>query len=151
MEGREDDIRRLSAAALGTAVVKEALRCPRWRETYVATPIGDRTLEGYIDLLYRAADGLVVVDYKTASSSADLDARMDKYRPQGGAYALAVEQATGERVTRVVFVFLTAAGAAERDLDDLDGAKAAVLAVVSSEAFPAAEAAAPPRNEGVFA
>jgi ATP-dependent helicase/nuclease subunit A len=129
--GREDDIARLARAALSAACVREATTAERWRETYVATPLdgsGAATgaspmLEGYIDLLYRSDDGLVIVDYKTASPSADLDRRMADYRAQGGAYALAVEQATGEPVSRVVFVFLTADGAVERDLADLERAK----------------------------
>ena len=36
-----------------------------WRETYVAVPLDGITLEGYVDLVYRDDDGLVVVDYKT--------------------------------------------------------------------------------------
>ena len=130
--GREADVRRLAEAALSAPVVVESLRHRRWRETYVATTIGGRTLEGYIDLLYRTDDGLVVVDYKTASAGADLDARAEGYRAQGGAYAVAVEQATGERVSRVVFVFLTPAGAVERELTDLAGAKAAVRGAVGA-------------------
>ena len=122
--GREDDIARLARAALSSQILAEALSWPRWRETYVATPVGERTLEGYIDLLFRTAEGLVVVDYKTASSNADLEARMDAYRSQGAAYALAVARATGERVARVVFLFLTADGAVELDLDGLDTATA---------------------------
>ncbi|HVM15583.1 MAG TPA: UvrD-helicase domain-containing protein [Egibacteraceae bacterium] len=128
--GREADIARLARAALAAPSVREALGCPRWRETYVAAPVGDRTLEGYIDLLYRTAGGLVVADYKTASSTADLDRRMAAYRAQGGAYALAVELATGEPVARVVFIFLTPAGAVEVDLDDLAHAKLEVRAVL---------------------
>jgi ATP-dependent exoDNAse (exonuclease V) beta subunit len=128
--GREDEISRLARAALTAPSVRAAVTAPRWRETYVATTIGDRTLEGYIDLLYRTDDGLVVVDYKTAASTADLDARMAAYRAQGGAYAVAVEEAAGEPVIRVVFVFLTAAGALERELPELDDAKAAVRAAL---------------------
>ncbi|MEX2621327.1 MAG: UvrD-helicase domain-containing protein [Egibacteraceae bacterium] len=131
--GREADIARLARSALAAPSVREALGCPRWRETYVAAPVGDRTLEGYIDLLYRTAAGLVVVDYKTASSTADLDRRMVTYRAQGGAYALAVELATGEPVARVVFVFLTAAGAVELDLDDVAQGKREVLAALAHE------------------
>ena len=41
-------------------------RHPHWREVYACTPIGDRLLEGYVDLLYRGDDGLVVVDHKTS-------------------------------------------------------------------------------------
>src|SRR3546814_3122194 len=81
------------------------------------TPIGDRLLEGYVDLLYRGDEGLVVVDYKTAASAdpAELDRRVAGYRLQGAAYAVAVGQATAEPVTRVVFLFLTPQGALERD------------------------------------
>jgi ATP-dependent exoDNAse (exonuclease V) beta subunit len=130
--GREADIAQLARSALTAPAVREAVTCRRWRETYVATQVGDRTLEGYIDLLYRTDAGLVVVDYKTASSSADLDRRVAGYRSQGGAYAVAVEQATGEAVARVVFVFLTSEGAFERELRDLDDAKAAVRKAVDS-------------------
>ncbi|MPZ87546.1 MAG: AAA family ATPase [Nitriliruptorales bacterium] len=130
--GREADIRHLARAALAAPAVREAVTRARWRETYVATQVGDRLLEGYIDLLYRTEDGLVVVDYKTASSTADLDRRMDAYLAQGGAYAVAVERAVAEPVDRVVFVFLTREGALEREIRDLAGAKQAVLAAVRS-------------------
>jgi len=124
--GLEDAIAELARAALGSPSVRQAAVNERWRETYVATSIGDITLEGYIDLLYRGPDGLVVVDYKTASSSSDLDQRLAHYRSQGGAYALAVARATGQDVARVVFVFLTPDGAIERELPDLAAATADV-------------------------
>jgi ATP-dependent helicase/nuclease subunit A len=129
--GREDDVERLARAALSTPAVREAVGCRRWRETFVAAPLGDRTLEGYIDLLYRTDQGLVVVDYKTASSSADLDERVTGYRAQGGAYAVAVEESTGERVARVVFVFLTPNGAIERELPKLRASMDTVRAAVA--------------------
>ena len=90
----------------------------------MCAPVGDRLLEGYIDLLYRAPEGLVVVDYKTsASSDADeLSRRVESYRNQGASYALSIEAATGERVTRVTFLFLTPDGAVERHLEDLEAA-----------------------------
>ena len=70
------------------------------------------TLEGYVDLVYRDDDGLVVVDYKTdaVGDAADLARRMAHYRIQGAAYALAVGDATGEPVVACVFVFLDPAG-----------------------------------------
>ena len=46
----------------------------------------------------------------------------ERYRLQGGSYALAVAAATGEAVARCVFVFLTDDGAVERDIDDLAAA-----------------------------
>ena len=75
---------------------------------YVATPVGGTTLEGYVDLVYRRPDGLVVVDYKTDAwrDDADLDAKVARYRLQGASYAVALEQATGEPVAECVFVFL---------------------------------------------
>ena len=56
---------------------------------------------------------------------------MEGYRLQGAAYAVAVGRATAEPVTRVVFLFLTPAGAIERELGDLDQAMADVERLVS--------------------
>ena len=36
-----------------------------WRELHVACPLGDQIIEGYVDLVYETAEGLMVVDYKT--------------------------------------------------------------------------------------
>ena len=97
-------------------------------------PVGGRLLEGYLDLLYRGRDGLVVVDYKTASTvdEIELERRVLGYRLQGASYARIVAAATGESVARVTFVFLTPGGAIERDLDDLQAAVEDVDAVVVS-------------------
>ncbi|MHB8593591.1 MAG: UvrD-helicase domain-containing protein, partial [Acidimicrobiales bacterium] len=121
---RSADVQRLVLAALGSPSVSEAALCPHWREVYVCTPVDGRLLEGYIDLLYRSADGLVVVDYKTANTSdpAELDRRVEGYRNQGASYALAVAATTGEPVVRVLFLFLTPDGAVERELPDFLGA-----------------------------
>jgi ATP-dependent helicase/nuclease subunit A len=131
-----DEVRRLVTIALASPAVQAAAGAPHWREVYACTPVGDRLLEGYVDLLYRGADGLVVVDHKTAHTAdpAELDRRVQGYRLQGAAYALAVAQATGEPVVRVVFVFLTPAGAVERDLEDLAGAVTDVERLVRSGA-----------------
>jgi ATP-dependent helicase/nuclease subunit A len=101
---------------------------------YACTPIGDRLLEGYVDLLYRDDGGLVVVDYKTAATAdaAELERRVDGYRLQGASYASAVGAATDEPVQRVVFLFLTPDGAVELDLPGLDRAVAEVRALVDA-------------------
>jgi hypothetical protein len=129
---RRDDVRALVEQALGSPSVQAAATATHWREVYACTPVGDRLLEGYIDLLYRGPDGLVVVDYKTAATAepSELDRRVAGYRLQGAAYAVAVGRATGEAVTRVVFVFLTPAGPVERELPDLDAAIADVERLV---------------------
>jgi len=131
---RADDVRRLAADALASPIVRQAAAAAHWREVYACTPLGDRLLEGYVDLLYRAADGLVVVDHKTAATADPrvLDERLEGYRLQGAAYAVAVGRATGEPVTRVVFLFLTPDGAVERELADLPAATAEVERLVAA-------------------
>jgi ATP-dependent exoDNAse (exonuclease V) beta subunit len=133
--GHEPRVAALVDAALAAPTVAEAAGAPHWRELYVGVPLeGGRTLEGYVDLLYRRDDGLVVVDYKTgpAGLDADLDALVARYRMQGAAYALAVADATGEPVVEVTFVFLTPEGPAERHLPDLAPAVAEVRHLAAS-------------------
>jgi ATP-dependent helicase/nuclease subunit A len=122
VSGHEAHIRRLVEAALRSPSVVAAAAAPHWREVYVGVPVGDdRTLEGYVDLLYRRPGGLVVVDYKTGPHGvdADLDPLVERYRMQGASYALAIADATGEPVLDMVFVFLTPEGAVERSIPDL--------------------------------
>ena len=132
---RAGDVRQLAASALGSPAVQEAAGYPHWREVYACTPLaGGRLLEGYVDLLYRTPAGLVVVDHKTAATDdrAELDRRVEGYRLQGAAYALAVAAATAENVVRVTFVFLTPSGAVERHLGGLDAAVARVRDLVAA-------------------
>jgi ATP-dependent helicase/nuclease subunit A len=126
-------VRQLVEDALASPIIQQAARSAHWREVYACTPIGDRLLEGYVDLLYRGPKGLVVVDHKTAATNdpAELDRRVQGYRLQGAAYAVAVGRATAEPVTKVVFLFLTPHGAIERDLADLAGAMADVERLVA--------------------
>lgn len=100
----------------------------------MCAPVGDRLLEGYIDLLYRLPEGLVVVDYKTSASSdpEELTRRVESYRNQGASYALSAGAATGEKVARVTFLFLTPGGAVERHLEGLAGAMDHVRDLVTS-------------------
>jgi ATP-dependent helicase/nuclease subunit A len=130
---RAGEVGALVRKALGSASVSEAAASAHWREVYVCTPVDGRLVEGYIDLLYRGPDGLVVVDYKTASTS-DPDAlnrRAEGYRLQGASYALTVGASTAEPVARVTFVFLTPDGAFERHLPDLEAAMADVRRLVT--------------------
>jgi ATP-dependent exoDNAse (exonuclease V) beta subunit len=124
--GRERTIAALARSALRSPIVHEALTAPAlWREVLVAAPVGEQLLEGYIDLLFRADDGLVVVDYKTDQprDADDLEARVARYRLQLAAYALGVERVTGERVDRAVLVFCSPrTPAQQREVEDLAGA-----------------------------
>lgn len=107
--GREAEIIRLTRVALETETVKRAVATGRlWREVPVGAPVGETVLEGFIDLLFEEDDGLVVVDYKTDSLETDeeIAARSGLYRIQAGAYALALQEATGRSVKEVVLLFL---------------------------------------------
>jgi ATP-dependent exoDNAse (exonuclease V) beta subunit len=131
---RAEHVRALVDAALGAPAVRAAAAAAHWREVYACAPIDGRLLEGYVDLLYRGTEGLVVVDYKTAATDdrAELDRRRAGYRLQGASYALTIAATTGEPVARVTFLFLTPHGAVELDLEDLDAAVADVRALVAA-------------------
>ena len=118
----------LVRAALASDAVRLAARSPHHRELYVAAPIGDRVIEGYIDLLIETPDGLVVIDYKTdsANTEAEIDAKLATYELQGAAYAAALEATTGLTVIDCRFVFCRPGGAVERAVPDLRGAIARV-------------------------
>ena len=100
-------VRGLAQSALNSNTVRAAGSGEHWKELFVAAPINGIVVEGYIDLLHRADDGLVVVDYKTDDVGDDeaLQAKVDRYQLQVAAYALAAEQAIGEPVARCVLVF----------------------------------------------
>ncbi|MEX1009506.1 MAG: UvrD-helicase domain-containing protein [Acidimicrobiia bacterium] len=135
--GRERDIAALARSALTSATVREATTGDRLhREMYVATRIDGHTLEGYVDLVYRTSEGLIVVDYKTDAwgNESDLDAKVARYRLQGASYALALEAATGEPVARCVFLFLGTDRAQEREVSDLRRAIEEVRALLAGSA-----------------
>lgn len=136
-EGITDEaahVARLAENARTSAAVQAAVTSGRyWRELYVGVDIGGMVIEGFVDLLYESPNGLVVVDYKTDSvrDEAAIDAAMERYRLQGAAYALALERALGRPVARAVFVFTEPR--TEREVTDLQGAKAEIEARLAHE------------------
>jgi ATP-dependent helicase/nuclease subunit A len=133
---RADEVARLAASALHSSAVQQAVAGGRyWRELYVGAPVGGVVIEGFIDLLYDTPEGLVVVDYKTdaAPGAPEIEAAVQRYRLQGAAYAVALEQSLGRPVARCVFVFTRPAGAIEREIDDLPAATAAVRELLQSQ------------------
>ncbi|HEY8093048.1 MAG TPA: 3'-5' exonuclease, partial [Acidimicrobiales bacterium] len=133
-EGLDDEHARialLARSALAAPSVQEAAASEHWREVYVGVPFPGRdgsvaVLEGYIDLLYRRADGLVVVDHKTdvVATDAQLSAKLAAYRLQLAAYALAIERATGETVVDARLVFCEPSRARDEPVADLRAAMA---------------------------
>ena len=106
--GREEEIAQFARSAVESDVVKRAVASGRlWREVPVAVGMGGGSLHGFIDLLFEEDEGLVVVDYKTDSVTAEAAAEaVQRYRLQGGAYAYAVEQVTSKQVKDVIFLYL---------------------------------------------
>ncbi len=86
-------------------------------------------VEGYIDLLVRTPDGLVIVDYKTDHFGREGDRveRLARYRFQLAAYGLALGQVLDEPVVGGILVHCRPDGPAEQlDVPDWPGALAAV-------------------------
>ena len=79
-------------------------------------------VEGFIDQVFETEEGLVVVDYKTdgIETPEEISRSMERYRLQGGTYALALEHATDRSVAKVVFLFLHTGS--EVVMQDLPGA-----------------------------
>jgi ATP-dependent exoDNAse (exonuclease V) beta subunit len=123
----------LVRSALASPAVQLAAKHPHHKELFVAAPVGDRVVEGYVDLLVETPTGLIVVDYKTdsASSPAEIDARLEAYELQGATYAAALQVVTGSQVAEVRFVFCKPGGAIERTVRDLPGAIARVHATLA--------------------
>ncbi len=136
------EIEAKARAALGSDLVRRAVRGRWWREVHVGVPVaailGDGgaargpgsvdLFEGFIDLLFETDEGLVVVDYKTDAVPDDraVSAALDRYAPQGAAYAVAVEAALGRPVVGVHFLFLRGDTAVDSPVTDLPDRTAAI-------------------------
>jgi ATP-dependent exoDNAse (exonuclease V) beta subunit len=127
------EVEAKACAALRHPVVRAAAAAPRhWREVPVEAAVAGVLLEGFIDLLFEAPEGLVVVDYKTDAvrSEAEVAAALDRYTPQGAAYAVALEEVTGRTVARVVFLFLRGHEAHAAEVVNLGAATSQVRAAL---------------------
>ena len=99
----------LAGACWRAAPVRAAAASPEvYRELPIGALLNGAVVSGAVDLLYRDGDEWVIVDYKT-DRGADAGVLRERYTPQGAAYAVAVEAATGRVVREVVFVAAAAA------------------------------------------
>jgi ATP-dependent helicase/nuclease subunit A len=115
--GLEDQVAALARSALAAPVVRSVVAgAEHWRELFVAAPVGDRVLEGYVDLLVRTPDGLVIVDYKTDQWSGPVQTaeRIGQYRLQLAAYAAALGAALDEPIVGGVLIRCAPTGDAEQ-------------------------------------
>ncbi|MHB8681862.1 MAG: 3'-5' exonuclease, partial [Acidimicrobiales bacterium] len=112
-----DEVGAMVQRALSSDVVRGAAGHRHYKEMYVSTALPGpadavpSVLEGFVDLLVEDDDGLVIVDFKTdrLEGAAPGRAALAHYRRQIGAYAIAVEAATGRSVVRGVLLFLAGA------------------------------------------
>ena len=125
---RAPDIAAAVRSAASSEPVRRALEGGRfWREVPLGGSIDGYLLEGFADLLYEENGSLRIVDYKTDDiPGSAIDRRLERYRLQGGVYAVLVELATGRTVVGVDFVF-TSIGES-RSVADLDDVRAQVRA-----------------------
>ncbi len=129
-----ETVEALVRSALESDAVALARANTVYRELYVGAPLGDVMVEGYVDLLIRTPEGLVIVDYKTdtASTPSQVDAKVVAYELQAATYAVALEATTGIPVIDARFVFCQTGNAIERSVADLDAAKQRVRDAVSA-------------------
>ncbi len=115
--GLDEQVAALARSAIATPIVRGIVAgLEHWRELFVAAMVGDRVLEGYVDLLVRTPEGLVIVDYKTDQWSGPVQTgeRLDRYRLQLAAYGAALESALGEPIAGGVLVRCVADGPADQ-------------------------------------
>ncbi|MXZ03419.1 MAG: hypothetical protein F4Y88_07030 [Chloroflexi bacterium] len=142
-----DEIARLTSASLRSRLLQDALSlnpADVWVETPVAVPIGTtdgstKTIEGRVDLIYRKShETLGIADFKTDRSfNRPINEMAEPYIAQMGAYAYAVQMATGFAVTEASILFSRLAadepGNGEYRLPDVRAAIELALKLASSQ------------------
>lgn len=113
--GMDDTVAALARSALAAPIVRRAVDTAHHRELYVAAPVGDRTVEGYIDLFVETPGGGVIVDYKTDQWPDDAERadRIARYRRQLAIYGVVVEHLLGRPAEGAILVRCRAGGPAE--------------------------------------
>jgi ATP-dependent helicase/nuclease subunit A len=133
--GLDGRVAALARSAIQAPIVRQVVAgADHWRELFVAAPVADRVLEGYVDLLVRTASGLVIVDYKTDqwSGPAQTAERVGRYRMQLAAYGAALEVVLDEPIRAGVLVRCRSGEAAEQiDVPDWEAALAEVRRLVA--------------------
>ncbi len=142
-----DEVARLTEATLQMPLVQKAASLDSenvWIETPVAVPLptsngSSKTIEGRVDLIYLREDGtLGIADFKTDRSfNRSITEMAAPYIPQLGAYAYAVQQATGIPVKEASILFSRLAadrnGDGEFRLPDMSAAIEMALKLASNQ------------------
>ncbi len=104
----EEELFVLGTKALQSDLMKEAAGADKLIvEPPFTVPLPGGILDGRLDLVFSCGEGWTVVDFKTDDiAPGDIPARLDAYRPQGAAYAWALDRLGISPVSRVVFYFV---------------------------------------------
>jgi ATP-dependent helicase/nuclease subunit A len=107
---RADEVAELVRCALSSAAADRARAARRaLREVPFAVVRDGTIVEGFVDMVIDNDGGIEIVDWKTDHvSPAQVPERLTGYELQAGLYVLGLEAATGKRVTRVTYVFVSA-------------------------------------------
>ncbi|MBI5288750.1 MAG: PD-(D/E)XK nuclease family protein [Chloroflexi bacterium] len=107
---RAEEVARLVRRALGSDAAQRARTAKRaLREVPFAAPRNSVIVEGFADMVIETDDGIEIVDWKTDQiTPSEVQDRLQQYELQAGLYVLGIEAATGRRVTRVTYVFVSA-------------------------------------------
>jgi len=105
--GRWQEVVELAKKGIESSIVRRAVASGNYyREVFVSAALENGLVEGFIDLLFED-DGIVIADYKTDIIDDDMDEkRLEQYKLQAGAYALAISEVIGRTVKEVVLVFV---------------------------------------------
>jgi hypothetical protein len=106
--GMEEELLALGTKALQSGLMKEAVAAKTLMvEPPFNLPLAGGALDGRIDLLFESDGSWTVVDFKTDDiRPEDVPERLSAYRPQGAAYAWALDSLGISPVGRVVFYFV---------------------------------------------
>ncbi|MEO8457605.1 MAG: UvrD-helicase domain-containing protein [Chloroflexota bacterium] len=108
---READVARLVGWIVRESDTWRRARAAKrvMREVPFALESDGSVLEGYIDLVLQTDDGIEIVDWKTDQiTPGEIEGRKANYRLQAGLYVYGLETATGQRVSKVTYVFASA-------------------------------------------
>jgi ATP-dependent helicase/nuclease subunit A len=103
------EVAKLARNGLESAVVRRAVASGNYhREVFVSAPYEGKLLEGFMDIIFEEAHGLVIADYKTDAidNEEELLQKKETYELQARLYALMTNRVTGKKVQQVVLVFL---------------------------------------------
>ncbi len=109
--GISTEVIALVEKARVSRTLKEAVSAKRMvREMPFSIDIGERLLEGAIDMLFERNGEFIAVDFKTDSVTDEkqIDKRMSEYTVQAAIYSLALSFLPGIHVKEIRFLFLNA-------------------------------------------